>query len=260
MDPTGNVNIINRLISKAKDKHLPLRNVKFHKHKHKKSQWVIKGIIKSISFRDKLHCKLKQSPVGPEQHNTLKTNLKTYQSILKILIRNAKKSYYERQFNKYKYDIRNTRGTIKHILNRDGSKQHLPDAFLIDNVKTSDLSIIANKFNSFFANIGIQLAGAVNNPENEKFKDYLLNPAAHNFLFDPISEETTIELLNNLKSKPTCGHDGISTKLLKACKNEICKPLTLIINQMLSTGIFPDTLKIAKVIPLFFKRRQFTTR
>ena len=77
----------------------------------------------------------------------------------------------------------------------------------------------------------------------------------HNFLFDPISEETTMEHLNNLKSKPTCGHDGISTKLLKACKNEICKPLTLIINQklMLSTGIFPDTLKVAKVIPLFKK-------
>ena len=62
-----------------------------------------------------------------------------------------------------------------------------------------------------------------------------------------------MEHLNNLKSKPTCGHDGISTKLLKACKNEICKPLTLIINQMLSTGIFPDTLKVAKVIPLFKK-------
>ena len=89
------------------------------------------------------------------------------------------------------------------FLNRDGSKQHLPDAFLIDNVKTSDLSIIANEFKSFFGNICIKLAGAVNNPENENFKDYLLNPATHNFLFNPISEETTIELLNNLKSKPT---------------------------------------------------------
>ena len=169
MDPTGNVNILNRLISKAKDKHLPLRIVKFHKNKHKKSQWVTKCIIKSISFRDKLYCTLKQSAVGSEQHNTLKTNLKTYQTILKRLIRNAKKTYYERQFNKYKNDIRNTWGNIKHILNRDGSKQHLPAAFLINNVKTSDLSIIANKFNSFFASIGIQLAGAVNNPENEKF-------------------------------------------------------------------------------------------
>ena len=32
-----------------------------------------------------------------------------------------------------------------------------------------------------------------------------------------------------------------------------CKSLTLIINQTLSTGIFPDSLKVAKVIPLYKK-------
>ena len=41
-----------------------------------------------------------------------------------------------------------------------------------------------------------------------------------------------------------------STKLLKTCKLEICKSVTLIINQTLSTGIFPDSLKVAKVIHL----------
>ena len=65
-----------------------------------------------------------------------------------------------------------------------------------------------------------------------------------------------METLNNLKPKPSCGHDEISTKLLKACRLEICKPLTLIINQMLTTGIFPDDLKVAKVIPLFKKGKR----
>ena len=65
-----------------------------------------------------------------------------------------------------------------------------------------------------------------------------------------------MEMLNNLKPKPSCGYDGISTKLLKTCRLEICKPLTLIINQMLTTGIFPDDLKVAKVIPLFKKGKK----
>ena len=62
-----------------------------------------------------------------------------------------------------------------------------------------------------------------------------------------------MKILNNLKPKPSCGYDGISTKLLKTCKLEICKSVTLIINQTLSTGILPDSLKVAKVIPLYKK-------
>jgi hypothetical protein len=41
--------------------------------------------------------------------------------------------------------------------------------------------------------------------------------------------------------------------LIKTIKHEILKPLTIIINQTLNTGIFPDNLKIAKVIPLYKK-------
>ena len=71
--------------------------------------------------------------------------------------------------------------------------------------------------------------------------------------FSQISEDAVMEVLNNLKQKLSCGHDGISSRLLKASKNVIYKPLTLIINQTLTSGIFPDTLNIGKIIPLFKK-------
>ena len=71
--------------------------------------------------------------------------------------------------------------------------------------------------------------------------------------FSQILEEAVMEVLNNLKQKLSCGHDGISSRLLKASKTVVCKPLTLIINQTLTSGIFPDTLKIPKIIPLFKK-------
>ena len=60
-------------------------------------------------------------------------------------------------------------------------------------------------------------------------------------------------MINALKSKNSCGHDGLSTILLKAIKHDICKPITLIINQSLYTGIFPNKLKLAKVIPIYKK-------
>ena len=112
---------------------------------------------------------------------------------------------------------------------------------------TTDPTIIA-KNSIHFADIGLRLSENLNNTQNAHFTDYLLNPSMYNFTFELITEETTMEILNN-----SCGYDGISTKLLKTCKLEICKSLTLIINHTLSTGIFPDSLKVAKVIPLYKK-------
>ena len=49
------------------------------------------------------------------------------------------------------------------------------------------------------------------------------------------------------------GKDGVSNIVFKAIMPVILKPLTLIINQMLNTSIFPDNLKIAKVVPHYKK-------
>ena len=49
------------------------------------------------------------------------------------------------------------------------------------------------------------------------------------------------------------GYDGISTQLLKFLSPALIRPLRLIINQSLITGIFPDKLKIARVIPFYKK-------
>ena len=42
-------------------------------------------------------------------------------------------------------------------------------------------------------------------------------------------------------------------KILKAASHVLLKPITIILNHSLRTGIFPDKLKIAKVIPLHKK-------
>ena len=71
--------------------------------------------------------------------------------------------------------------------------------------------------------------------------------------FKCIAKDYTIKAIDNLKNKNSSGHDGISNTLLKIIKNDISQSLTIIINQMLTTGIFPDAFKLSKVIPLFKK-------
>ena len=112
---------------------------------------------------------------------------------------------------------------------------------------------IANKFNAFFTNIGNYLA---NNIKYKGFHDhsYYLNKKVNSvFTFKKIEEYTVKRIINNLPNKNSYGFDGFSTKLLKLIEPAITKSLTLLTNQVLTTGVFPDKLKIAKVIPIYKK-------
>ena len=129
---------------------------------------------------------------------------------------------------------------------------HTP--YIVENgVTHKDKEIIANKFNHFFTNIAQTLAREIKYDGNKNYMYYLNKRIDTVFTFPNIDEETVRKTIQNLPSKNSCGLDGISSKLIKIIEPAIIKPLTLLINQVLNTGIFPDELKIAKVIPLFKK-------
>ena len=86
---------------------------------------------------------------------------------------------------------------------------------------------------------------------NKTYKTFLNTPCTHNFTFSAINESDVIKAVDKLLSKTSSGVDGISLVLLKHIKHEISKPVPLILNQCLTTGIFPDKLKIAKVGPIY---------
>ena len=116
-----------------------------------------------------------------------------------------------------------------------------------------DKKVIVNEFNTFFTNIGANINANVSMSNSDLFKGYLSQPTDRDFRFASVSEEDVIKIILNLKPKSSCGCDEIPVKLIKFAKSELCKPITPIVNQCLETGIFPDKLKIAKVIPLFKK-------
>ena len=64
---------------------------------------------------------------------------------------------------------------------------------------------------------------------------------------------TSMKAIEGLESKESSGHDVISNTLLNVIKASISQFLTIIINQMLTTGIFPDAFNLSKVIPLYKK-------
>ena len=66
-DPNSEYSKFERIITTAYEKHFPEKRVKFNKHKHKLSDWIISGILKSIEFRDNLcRCLTKLSAHSPD--------------------------------------------------------------------------------------------------------------------------------------------------------------------------------------------------
>ena len=150
--------------------------------------------------------------------------------------------------------MKRTWQVISETLNRNKSKHDMPSRFTHEGRNLADSLEIANAFNVYFANIGKNLSSQIDQDNvNADYKQYLTSPTKETLQFKCITKDYTIKAIDNLENKTSSGHDGISNTLLKIIKNDISESLTIIINQMLTTGIFPDAFKLSKVIPLFKK-------
>ena len=133
-------------------------------------------------------------------------------------------------------------------------RQELPTEFIWNDRIITDLDEIANKFNTYFINIGHSLSEQIHTTRSSD--KYLIKRTNTVFNFTEVSEECIDSIIKNIKSKSSTGYDNISNKLIKSAKDVLIKPLKLLMNQIIHTGEFLKHLKIAKVKPLFKKGNQ----
>ena len=157
-DPNLNYDILYDHITKMKNKHLPFKFEKFHKHKHKNSKWISFGIIRSIKTRDAMYLKFKRCNQQSVEYNTLKNNLHVFNCILKKTIREAKIQYYNKLFTKYKGDIKKIWQTISDIICKSNGKRKTLDIIIDDSRVIKDKEEICNKFNDFFSKYRPQIS------------------------------------------------------------------------------------------------------
>ena len=252
-DPNVTYAKLDDILQCAKNKHLPQRKVKFNKYKHKINPWMTSDILDSMKYRDKLYQRLKSTKPESDKYNRLEDSLKSFCSILQKTMRTAKYMYYQKQFELYKSDIRKTWSKINEIITKNKKMPEFPQYFMDKDKILTDDKDIANCFNNFFVNVGPTLSKSIHVASNKSYQSYLTDQIACSFDFKLVTKDEIVKIVRELHPKSSFGQDNISTILLKAISMEIYETLTLIINQSLSTGIFPDKLKIAKIKPIFKK-------
>ncbi len=250
-DPNENYQLFARLITYAREKHLLKRNVKFNKKKHKICKWMTHGILQSINTKNKLYKTFIQTDFDTPLYHRLKNEYIRFRATLRKSIRLAKQMYYMKVFDTFKNDIKKTWSVINDTMNRT-TRNTVQNEFIVDDQRITDPETIADKFNEYFVNIGKSLSNAIQPAKD--YTQYLNNEATSHFCFQMVNESSISDIIKKrLKNKSSYGVDGLSNKLIKHANEVINKPLSLIINQSLSTGIFPAELKLSRVKPLFKK-------
>ena len=139
---------------------------------------------------------------------------------------------------------------MRQAIHKQNNRPTIPDTFIINGKSNSNISEIAEEFNNFFVNIGEQTAKNLPQPTNS-FSDYLNGNYAANLFMFPTCEAEILHTTTNLKASTSEGYDNVSTKLLKQTVKEVATPLAHIVHLSLSHGIFPNDMKLAKIVPIF---------
>jgi hypothetical protein len=117
-------------------------------------------------------------------------------------------------------------------------------------MRLTSSDVISKGFNTFFSNIGPNLAEEIGTTECY-FKDHLNKTNSKFTVFKSVTVNHVCILLRELSGSKGTGLDKISSKIIKIAAPFISDSLTYIFHQAITLCTFPHEWKIARVITLF---------
>ena len=230
---------------KILDNHAPWKTMSKKDCKWSLKPWFTKGLRKSIKIKDLYYGKFMRT-----KKSDWYDLYKKYRKMIKRLTFLSKQSYYKSYFENNKNNSRKTWDGIRNIINQSHKKQN-NNIFLNYKGKTIfDQKSVANTFNQHYSTIADKLLSKLEKPTCE-YQDFLKNPNKNELYLNEIEPDEIRKMINDLDTKKSADIYGISPTFLKASSNSLSMLLSPIFNLSLFTGKFPDSLKVAKVIPVF---------
>ena len=129
-----------------------------------KSPWMTNCILKSVRNKNKLYKSFLMN------RNSKNEQLyKKYKNKLNHIIKMAKKTYYEDQLIKYKQNSRMMWKTLNGLLNKPKNNTKISQSFVETRSSNiiDDPKRIANNFNDYFINVGLNLANRIKHSEKK---------------------------------------------------------------------------------------------
>lgn len=240
-EPNQSLQTFYDILNAILNKHAP---VKLKRVKHEtKPPWITDEVLAAIKMRDYLH-KNKRFDDYKKMRNTVSHMIKEKrrQYISDAIESNKSTTILWKQL---KYLAGTEKGYLK--------SSPIPKSLMIGDTCLTDKPSIINELNRHFVNISNLVQKTAFVPDAFKGLKSMLNDKLKYATFDInyISAYSVSKFINDLNEHKSTGLDGIGPKLLRLCVDYISLPLAKIINTCIRSGIFPNSLKHAAVIPIY---------
>ena len=151
---------------------------------------------------------------------------------------------------KARSNLKQTWKNLNEVINRRVTEAPYPGSFIKNGMEIRNPIDIANDFCDYFTDIGLNLASKISST-NSSPKDFLSGSRSESISLQPLTVDELNNIVKSFNANKALGHDNISMKTIHQSFQNIAQLLVTIINLSLFTGVFPESLKIAKVIPVF---------
>lgn len=234
------------LISNSFQKTCPLKTQKLN-YKIRFNVWATKGIRLSRENLYKLY-EQRSYTTNKQFHDYVKT----YSALFKKICKIAKSKYINSKITRSNNKIK----TIWKIINTETGKIKNYDdvcSLNIQNKIVTDQSMVTREFETFFTNASHLITNHLqSDPDKaESILRQYVNITFPNFNFSHVSSTDMINTFKSLQFKTTEDLWGLSVKSISAIIDSIAPLLSTLFNNCIETGVFPDLMKISKVVPIY---------
>lgn len=217
------------------NRHFPLKKKRTMKKIRK--PWICNELHTRIKQKNKLY-----NTYIASKSTQLFQEFKSYRNKLTSDIRNAKKRYYEKQFEN---SFRHPDKLWKQIRSLDAN--FIEDTHF-DKITHKGEDYTGEKLAEAFS---LYFARDHSTPHNSQ--DTPTARCSSTLFLEPVGESEVTQTFLELSNSTSCDLNNIQIRPVKYVIELICVPLTHIFNLCLQTATFPSAMQIAKVIVLYKK-------
>ena len=206
--------------------------------------WITNSIRLAMAERDKIQNRLKTN-----ENISLRNNYKEKKRLVRSSVNKSKVEYFENEYKKCGNDMKRTWKITKTLIpnNRAKSQNHN-----FDNVSSK-----VEEFNEYFSKVGKEAFEKTQRSIDNQGQQYL-NHEYHNrntrenkFRPKPVTVETVILIVMNLRETNSVGIDGISLRFVKDSLPIMAFYYTVVVNTSIVTGKFPMLWKHPLIAPVY---------